>query len=91
MTPKQDIPLLSRCWRRMTALVPERIRARLRAPIKGALKRLFRRPAGARAADLSLQLDAILRELRRLHVRLEDLRQERDGRAPELDDKREAA
>jgi glycosyltransferase involved in cell wall biosynthesis len=91
MAPNQDLPLLTRCWRRLTALVPERIRARLRGPVKGALARVFRRSDAARAAELCLQLEAILRELRRLHVQLEELRQECDGRAPRHGDGREAA
>jgi len=74
------IPVLSRCWRLLKALMPQRLRARLRNPWKTALKRLQRRPAAVRPDELSLQLDAILRELRRLHVRLEELNEGLDGR-----------
>jgi hypothetical protein len=79
------IPVLGRCWRLLTGLMPQRLRARLRNPWKAALKRLQVRPAAVRPDELSLQLDAILRELRRLHARLEELHIGLDGRElPEL-------
>ena len=81
MTVNPHVPLLSRCWRMATALVPERVRAHLRTPVRRVLKRLFGRPAVS-PAELSLQLDAILRELRRLHARLEELQEGREGMAP---------
>jgi glycosyltransferase involved in cell wall biosynthesis len=80
MTTPSPTPVLSRCWRILTSLFPQRLRARLREPWKAVLKRLSARRASARRDELSLQLDAILRELRRLHARLEELHEGLDGR-----------
>jgi len=44
------------------------------------VRRLSPRRASVRSDELSLQLDAILRELRRLHARLEGLHEGLDAR-----------
>jgi hypothetical protein len=56
------------CWRALSPRIPGRVRHLLRAALRpGAPPDETLTPD-----DLCLQLDAILRELRRLHVRLEE-------------------
>jgi hypothetical protein len=60
----------------------------VRTPFKNVARvvlRPFRRPppCDIQPDDLSRQLDAILRELRRLHVRVEELREARRDAPPD--------
>lgn len=75
MIPNFGYLWLRRCWRVLEPVVP----APLGTILKSAVKPLVRRPTDLRPDDLRLQLDAILRELRRLHMRLEELQETRTG------------
>jgi len=70
-----------RCWRRVRDLVPPMVRTRLKAAARSAWARLMRKPPSVPEDELRLQLDAVLRELRRVHARLEELHESLEGGA----------
>ena len=74
MPPPQKTGLLHRCWRRLAPWLPERLRAIVRAAL-GA--------SPMPPHTLALQLDAMLRELRRLHARIDDLQAALEERTPQ--------
>jgi hypothetical protein len=69
MIPNQNISVLRRCWQRLAPWLPGRLRKILRAALAVSTKPPY---------TLELQLDAILRELRRLHARIDALQEVRE-------------
>jgi hypothetical protein len=75
------------CWRALSPRMPGPVRRLLKAALRPGV------PQEETLApdDLCLQLDAILRELRRLHVRLEELETRLGELQPVRDGDRNAA
>lgn len=78
-TAKETLP--RRCWRSLRDLVPPLVRTRLKAAARSAWSRLMRKPPSVPEDELRLQLDGVLRELRRVHARLEELHELLEDRA----------
>jgi hypothetical protein len=76
MTPEQNASFVSRCWRVVERWLPAFVRPGFKK-VMGVILRPFRPrpPSDIHPDDLQCQLDAILREMRRLHVRLEELQE----------------
>jgi hypothetical protein len=85
MTPERPLTLPGRCWRLLTAWLPRPAERRLKAAVKGVLRAFGRKgPNPLHPDDLGRQLDAVLRELRRLHARLEEMQEAMEAlRRPE--------
>lgn len=97
MSSRQNVPLVGRCWRVAEKWLPTAIRPGFKK-VMGVILRPFRRPppSDIQSDDLQRQLDAILRELRRLHVRLEELHEAKRAplnivAPPSRDDNQQAA
>jgi hypothetical protein len=76
---EQKLPLKGRCWRLLTNWLPRPAEKGLKSAFKAALRPFgWKEPNPFPEEDLGLRLDAVLRELRRLHVRLEEMQQTMD-------------
>lgn len=82
MSANHPFPLLRWCWRLVKPCLPGRLANRIGKLARSALGPLPRSlspvvPPLPLPEEIALQLDAILRELRRLHVQVEKLQEAR--------------